>query len=213
MKINRHDFKLVMTVFIVIIVLFLAQNYTGLGLEKVITLSAAALGGFAILYQLKKDYQISKAEFIYNLNDTFSNNQEIAYIYMKLKCFRDKEDVEFTADDGRRMGDYIMFFYILGYLIDENMINMDMVDRIFSNKFFLFMNNPHVQKHQLIYSEINRPILELYCQWYNYRIKKKRGELYPAHSLTLFNEYIKVNDKKFISLNQDKMHIGYNQTK
>ncbi len=81
----------------------------GDSLSEIITIITAVFGVVSILYQLRKDYQISKAEFIYSLNDSFSNNAEIAYIYMLLKKFRDNGKQEISEDDGRRMGDYIMF--------------------------------------------------------------------------------------------------------
>lgn len=210
MKINRHDFKLVFIVLLVIVVLIMAQNFFGDTLEQIITLVTAALGGFAILYQLRKDHQISKAEFIYNLNDTFGNNTEIAYIYSKLKLYRDNDQIEFSPEDGRRMGDYIMFFYILGYLVEENMIGLELVDKIFANKFFIFMNNPYVQNYQLVYSEINRPILELYGIWYNHRLRNNKKELYSTHSLSNFKNFYSRNKRDELVLNENEMHHGYN---
>ena len=209
MKFDRHTLRLIFTVFVVIIVLLMAQRYLGDALSETITILTAVIGGFAILYQLRKDYQISKAEFIYSLNDTFSNNAEIAYVYTRLKLFRDQEITELTKDEGRRMGDYVMFFEIMGYLLDEGMITLDMMDRIFANKFFIFMNNPYTQIYQLKYSRINRPILELYCKWFNYRKKNDDTELYPTYSLLKFDDYILKKTNGEVYLNQDKMNIGY----
>lgn len=104
---------------------------------------------------------------------------------MLLKKFRDNGTQEMSMYDGRRMGDYIMFFEIMGYLLEENMITIELMDKIFANKFFLFMNNPNVQKHQLFYSEINKTILDFYCVWYNYRLKNKSRELYPITVLLI----------------------------
>lgn len=209
MKVNKRTVGLIVSVVGIIVVLILAQNFLGEAISEVVTITTAVLGGFAILYQLKKDYQISKAEFIYSLNNTFSGNAEIAYIYSKLKMFRDNKILELSDEDGRRMGDYVMFFEIMGYLLDENMITLDMMDRIFANKFFLFMNNPFVHEYQLKYSKINKPLLELYCKWYNYRVKMGRDELYPKHSFTEYNDYVIKKPNREITLNKDKMNIGY----
>ena len=209
MKFDRHTLRLILTVFVVIVILLMAQRYLGDALSETITILTAVIGGFAILYQLRKDYQISKAEFIYSLNDTFSNNTEIAYIYSRLKLFRDREISELTKDEGRRMGDYVMFFEIMGYLLDEGMITLDMMDRIFANKFYIFMNNPYTQMYQLKYSRINRPILELYCKWFNYRKKNGDTELYPTYSLLKFDDYILEKTNGEVYLNQAKMNIGY----
>ena len=209
MKLDRGIMNLSLTVIIVIVILLLTQKYLGDSLSEIITIITAVFGVVSILYQLRKDYQISKAEFIYSLNDSFSNNSEIAYIYMLLKKFRDNGKQEINEDDGRRMGDYIMFFEIMGYLLEEKMITLDLMDKIFANKFFLFMNNPDVQKYQLSYSEINKPILELYCMWYNYRIKNERRELYPKYSFSNYKSYVLKKSNGQIYLNPSEMEHGY----
>ncbi|MDH8678139.1 hypothetical protein QE109_08265 [Fusibacter bizertensis] len=209
MKLDRGIVNLTFTVVVVIVILILTQQYLGDSLGEIITIITAVFGVFSILYQLRKDYQISKAEFIYSLNDSFSNNAEIAYVYMLLKNFRDNVNQTISEDDGRRMGDYIMFFEIMGYLLEENMITLELMDKIFANKFFLFMNNPYVQKYQLAYSEINKPILELYCVWYNYRLKIGRRELYPQNSFSKFKSYVLVKPNGQIYLNENEMSVGY----
>ena len=209
MKNNKHTFQIIASVVILVVLIYFSQTYFGDEISELITILTAIAGVIAILYQLRKDYTITKAGFIYSLNDTFSNNSEIVYIYKLLKEYRDKESIVFTEDDGRRMGDYIMYFEIMGYLLDEDMVTIQMVDKIFSNKFFLFVNNPYTQKYQLKYSRINKPILELYCTWSNYRLKTGQKELYHKHSLTKFESYIKKADNGHVELNPDMMDVGY----
>jgi hypothetical protein len=141
----------------------------------------AVIGVIAIWYQMKKDADISKAEFILTLNSNFQDNDNIIYIYSKLKERRDGNAVAITPEDGRKMGEYIMFFQTMYFMIDEGVIDIRMIDRLFSNKFFLFMNNLDVQEYQLKYTSINKPILELYCLWINYRTKNDLPLLYPEH--------------------------------
>lgn len=209
MRKNNQTFFLIATVVVIVVLIYFAKQYLGDSVSDIVTISTAIIGVVAIWYQLRKDYQITKANFIYSLNETFANNENIAYIYSKLKEYRDHLSVEFTAEDGRKMGDYVMYFEIMGYLLSENMITLHMMDQIFSNKFFIFVNNPFVQELQMKFSQINRPILELYCQWHNYRLKKHEAELYPAHSLRDFDNYFLADKKGHIYLNSEKANIGY----
>ncbi|OEF98373.1 hypothetical protein [Desulfuribacillus alkaliarsenatis] len=209
MKISRHTVYFIATILVLIAIILLAKIHFDDTISELATILTALFAGVAIFYQLRKDYQLSKAEFIYSLNDTFSNNQEITYIYKKLKEYRDKEGIEFTEDDGRRMGDYVMYFEIMGYLVEEGLITIELADRIFANKFFIFMHNPYVHKYQLKYSEINKPILELYCKWYNYRVKAGLNVLYSNHRSEEFKEYIKTDNKCLVELNESKMNVGY----
>ena len=211
MKKSKNTFYLVATVIIVILLIFLSKMYLGDTISDFVTIATAVFGAVAIWYQLRKDYQITKSEFIYNLNDTISNNENITYIYGRLKEYRDLEDVVITPEEGRRMGDYVMFFEIMGYLLEEGMITLEMMDRIFANKFFLFTNNPYAQEYQMKYSQINRPMLELYCEWYNYRVKKNLPELYPKKSLRMYEEYFLMDARGRFSLNDEKADVGYGE--
>ncbi len=209
MKVSKHTISLIATVFFLLIIIILSRIIFDDIVGELLTVFSAIFAGVAIFYQLRKDYQLSKASFIYSLNETFSNNQDIGYIYQKLKRCRDLEGIEFTEDDGRRMGDYVMYFEIMGYLLEEELVSMDLVDSIFSNKFFIFTNNPSAQEYQLKYSMINRPILELYCKWFNYRKKNCKPELYSKYSLSEYQGYFIKNKDGYISLNPEKMEVGY----
>lgn len=177
--------------------------------SSLITTLTAIFGAIAIWYQLKKDQEISRADFIVSLNTTFHDNKNIEEIYQKLKLDRDSESFEFTEDDGRQMGDYVMYFQIMNYLIDEKIISIKMVDKIFSNKFFIFVNNPAAQMYQLKYSAINRPILELYAKWHNYRHIHNLKPLYDTHQLkNTMPEYFVSKRNGLIAFNEDHI-VGY----
>ena len=193
---SNNTFRILIVVVVVLVVIIISTTATP-QVSNSVTVGTAALGFLVIVYQLIKDHKIKKAEFIYNLNTTFNSDTEIAYIYMKLKKLRDKkkdnteedddEDdkkLKFTVKDGRRMGNYIMFFIIMNHLIDDKLVDIKMVDSIFCNKFFLFCNNEYSYKYQLQEKEFNYPVLKLYEKWYNFRVLKKIKELYPDFSLS-----------------------------
>jgi hypothetical protein len=156
---------------------------------------------------MKKDADISMAEFILTLNSNFQGNDNINYIYSMLKEKRDGNNVSFTVEDGRRMGEYIMFFQTLYYLIIEGVVQIEMIDRLFANKFFLFMNNLDVQKYQLTYTAINKPVLDLYCLWINYRNKNKMPLLYPTHMPHVTMENYFITHRKKLLLNDTKSFV------
>lgn len=178
---NRKFFTIVLIFFLMMISIALFNRLTKESISDSAAFITAVIGVVAIWYQMKKDADISKAEFILTLNCNFQDNDNISYIYTKLKEKRDGTNYSFTEEDGRKMGEYIMFFQTMYFMIDEGVIDIRMIDRLFSNKFFLFMNNPDVQKYQLKYTTINKPILELYCLWINYRRRNDMPLLYPEH--------------------------------
>ncbi len=205
---NRKFFTIILIFFIMMLAIVLFNRLTRESVSNSATFISAIIGVVAIWYQMKKDADISKAEFILTLNSNFQDNDNIIYIYTKLKEKRDGNNVIFTPEDGRKMGEYIMFFQTTYFMVVEGVIDIRMIDRLFANKFFLFMNNRDVQEFQLKYTSINKPILELYCLWINYRVKNDLPLLYPEHmpQNTMSKYFLK--DKKKLALN-DALVVDY----
>ena len=195
MKRNNQMLRIALIIVVSILIIYLVKKYFQSTIGSVLEIVVALIGVGLVILQLSKEHQITKAQFIYNLNDSFSNNENIAYIYNKLKACRDCE-LYFTPDEGRKMGDYLMFFEIMEYLICEDIITLSMADAIFANKFFLFMHHDDTWKYQNQYDGINKPILLLYEQWYNYRLKHKMDVLYPRFNISTNKEYFETIIKK-----------------
>lgn len=195
---RRNIISLFLIVVVSIGLIYLVKKNFDSILGDTIEIGIAAIGVGLVLFQLNKEHQITKAEFLYNLNDTFSNNRNICKVYAKLKEQRDlgSNNVVFTDDDARKMGDYIMFFEIMGYLVSQGIISMSTVDKIFANKFFLFMHNETAISKQLIYDGINGPILEFYSIWCLYRKKTNQKLLYGNHLIhKLPDMFVELNGK------------------
>lgn len=195
MKRNNQTLRIILIIIVSILIIYLVKRYFQSTIGNVIEIVVALIGVGLVILQLSKEHQITKAQFIYNLNDSFSDNANIAYIYNKLKACRESE-LYFTPDEGRKMGDYLMFFEIMEYLIQEDIITLSMADAIFSNKFFLFMHHDDTWKYQNQYDGINKPILLLYEQWYNYRLKHNMDILYPNFNISTNTDYFETIVKK-----------------
>jgi len=177
-------FNLFIIVAIVLLVILMAQ-FSSQEVQNRVTIFSAVFGFLAILYQLRSDHKIKRAEFIYSLNDSFHKDSEIKTSYKLLKAARDENmEKRIRKDDCMAMGNYLMFFMILNYLIDRKLVSMALIDKIFANKFFMFVNHPDVQTHQISVTSINYPILELFEKWYNYRLVHKSSLLYERFCLS-----------------------------
>ena len=195
---KRSFFSLFLIIIVSIGLIYLVTKNFDSILGDTIEIAIAAIGVGLVLFQLNKEHQITKAEFLYSLNESFSNNKNICFIYNKLKEQRDlgTETVVLTDDDARQMGDYIMFFEIMGYLVNDGIISMKIVDLIFANKFFLFMHNATVRDKQLIYDGINSPILEFYSKWRLYRQKTKQNPLYGDSLVHELKDYFELEKNR-----------------
>lgn len=187
-------FRIVGFLFIVGIILFVSAKSTP-EVNNVVTFATALIGFGIILFQLYRDHKIKRAEFIYQLNDTFNDDDDIKDIYMKLKLDRD-EKYDFTPEDGRKMGNYVMFFIIMQHLLEDRLIDMKMIDAIFWNKFFIFCNNKASYDYQLVCTKINYPILKLYETWYNYRVSNNLDIYYKEFNLSDREDLFKEIDGK-----------------
>jgi hypothetical protein len=183
MRILRHPATQIISIIVIVALVLLVSTTATERVGNVVAIATAVLGFFIILVQMRQDHKIKKAEFIYSLNQSFSDDEDICHIYMKLKRDRDGADEVFTDEDGRRMGSYVMFFMVLEYLQSERLVSLDMIDALFSNKFFLFCDNPHSYQYQLKETIINRPMLVLYERWYNYRKKHDLPPIKTSWSL------------------------------
>ncbi len=180
--------SVIVNIFIIIGILVLILVVAQISSQDVqdrITIITAVFGFLAILYQLRNDHKIKRAEFIYSLNDSFHRDNDIKSTYKLLKEARD-EDMEksLSKDQCMAMGNYLMFFMILNYLVDRKLVSLNLIDKIFANKFFMFANHPDVQTYQLKETSINYPILELFEKWYNYRLVHRSTLLYEKYCLS-----------------------------
>lgn len=210
MRIRRSTLSLLVIVVVVIVSIFVVKRTMDSVYGDSLEIAIAVIGAALVIYQLSKDHQITKAEFIYNLNQSFSENKNIEDIYNKLKKDRD-EAYKFTKEDGRKMGDYVMFFQIMEYLVANGLISMDMVDHIFANKFFIFMHHEKTWTYQTQYDGINLPLIHLYVRWYNYRVQKNSNILYDeyviANNESYFIPFTDKKGKKTISYNSKKIPL------
>jgi hypothetical protein len=211
-KKRRLTLTLIMTAIIMISIILVAQFATTV-VSDVITVIVAIFGFLAILYQMRMDYKIKRAEFIYSLNSSFTTDLQILEIYMKFKENRDNKGLVLTAEDGRKMGNYVMFFKILNYLLDQNLVDLSLIDNIFSNKFFLLCNNKYAQEFQLKHTDISIPIINLYEQWYNHRLKNNLDEPYPEHSFSNYSDFFIFVQGGYIEFNKKLSHIAYKSSK
>ncbi len=85
MRIRRSTLSLLVIVVVVIVSIFIVKRTMDSIYGDSLEIAIAVIGAALVIYQLSKDHQITKAEFIYNLNQSFSENKNIEDIYNKLK--------------------------------------------------------------------------------------------------------------------------------
>lgn len=102
------------------------------------------VGTFA-LYGAWQSKRLAEAKFIRELNDSFTSNPNIDFIWEKIINER-----EITQADRHRLSAYLTFFETIYLLHQRNTLNIVVIDHLFRNRFFKAIGNRWVQETALI---------------------------------------------------------------
>ncbi len=157
-------------------------------ISTAVTTVTAIIGAYAIWYEWRKDSKIKQAEFMMGLNESFINNPKLVEIEHKLENYRKHGIQELGEEDRQSVIDYLVYHEGLAALYFRGVLNLDVIDDLFSYRFFLAMNNPWVQREELLPDmEYYRGCIMLYKIWHEYKVDRKKPILLENHSLhTLF---------------------------
>lgn len=129
-----------------------------------ISVGIQVLSAILIVVQLRDSRKAQQGEFIMNLNMSFVENDMYTHIYTELEK---GDKAKLTRIE---ISDYLTFFESMFLLLQSGVINMKVLDDLFSYRFFLAAHNPIVQKEKLVDNPNNfRNIYHLEKMWMDYR--------------------------------------------
>jgi GNAT superfamily N-acetyltransferase len=159
--------------------------------------SEAAVGAFSLLatlvgtcfvaFELKNSSEVTCCEMLINLNNYFHDSDRLMKVYAALDNAylwgKNDEEVWQNVEDSD-VQFFCTFFENLSLLVQHKIASIKDLDDLFGYRFFLFMNNPHVQeKYLLTTSSSFTNLFELYTQWIEYRdYENKKKEIHPVVS-------------------------------
>lgn len=141
----------------------------------------AIVGAVAIWFEMKRAKDMAEGEFVVNLNNSFSSNCDAKCLFEKMIAKK-----ELVEKDRAAIVECLTFFETVHILIKRNVVELDIIDDLFSYRFFSTANNKDVQDLELIKDDIYyKNIYRLYNEWYNYR--EKNG-LWPEGTTNTLKE-------------------------
>lgn len=153
---------------------------------SLITIITAIVGAFGIWLELNKEQEINQASFILSINSDFYALGGKGTMYaadlekMLDEDFSGVKKLELTKEHQTMVIQYLVWVKTLSSLINRRMIKISAIDDLFSYKFFVAINNPEIQKMELIpYKTAYRGIFKAHKTWKKYRVK---------HGLEIYNE-------------------------
>jgi hypothetical protein len=133
-------------------------------------------GLLAIAQQIRDTRRLTKAQFVSNLENDLSTHY---LTYTKLL----PGEIWSNAGVGPQKSEevativlYLSFFAKLKFLLDLGVLDLSLINRMFSFRFFLVVHNKHVQG-RILYSDLYErywsEIFALHAQWAEYRRARK----------------------------------------
>ena len=197
MKIKSKTVLIILLIFFIFISMligtFLVIKYVNVngeifGSEAAVgafSLVATLVGTFFVAFELKNSSEVTCCEMLINLNNYFHDSDRLMKVYAALDNAylwgKNDEEVWQEVEDAD-VQFFCTFFENLSLLVKHEIARIKDLDDLFGYRFFLFMNNPHVQeKYLLTTSSSFANLFELYELWINYRDQEnKRQEKHPV---------------------------------
>lgn len=170
---NQREKKFYYAIVVVLVLYLILSNIFDRDIvTKTFTTSTTLIAAVAFWLQFKRTESINESNFILNMNNQFINNKSMTEIEHYLELFYTEHEMLYTNKglvpsredlcdlelelnlDRRSMQrqqliDYLVYLEALSALIERNVLHMDVIDNLFSYRFFLAINNPIVQEAEL----------------------------------------------------------------
>jgi len=169
-------------------------------LDIFLELFSKVVGAFSLLgllYQFSRERNISEAEFVLNINDSFITNESLMQIYRKLeesKAEGQRTD-PFDESEITLIANYLSFFEPFFGLLQQKVVKFSAIDQL-AYRFFLATNNRFVQQVSLCrpgYETAWKDLYKLHHLWKTHRTEKNDLEIWQAeHDLSKCPRYSEI---------------------
>ena len=149
------------------------------------SLLATLIGTLFVAFELKNSSEVTCCEMLINLNNYFHDSDRLMRVYAALDnayLWGKNNDEVWEGVEDADVQFFCTFFENLSLLVQHKIAKIKDLDDLFGYRFFLFMNNPHIQeKYLLTTSSSFANLFGLYTQWIAYRDEEnKRVEVRPV---------------------------------
>jgi len=123
-----------------------------------------AIGALMVVYEVRLTKRLAQAEFIRDLQTSFSADANICELWRKLLL-----EEEITPADRARVSSYLTFFETLHLLVDRGALDLALTDDLFRNRFFKAVGNHGVLETALVKDPGSfANIHDLIATWHDY---------------------------------------------
>lgn len=194
---KNNEFKYYLMIILVVALYLIATYFSSdvSALSTIITTVTALIAAVAFWMQLKRTENLDEANFIMSLNEQFISNDEMTRIEHALELYYNQEVggnegnlelvLERNHSDCQRLINYLVYMEGLAALIKRNVMHLGVIDDLFAYRFFIAVNNPVVQKFELLpYANYYRGCFELSEMWT--KQWRKENRIIPLDQYSLY---------------------------
>ena len=150
-------------------------------LTETIATIIAIITAVAFWLEYHENKLLNEAQFIMDLNEQFISNKNLSKVewdlekyYNKYKkgelteeyCKAMEEKYALDNSDRQYLVNYLVHLEGIATLVKNRVLHIDTIDDLMSYRYFIAVNNPIVQKLELLeYSEYYKGCIEIYEDW------------------------------------------------
>lgn len=163
-------------------------------ISTLITSLTAIVSAIAVYIQMKKDTQITQAEFLLEFSKTFYSYDGATKLEKKIdRAFEKGEIYKYTTNDYELINDYLLWLEGLSTMVVNKTLSIKLINNLYNYRFFSVVNNPSIQKSELgTFSTYYKNIYILHNQWYSYRKKHNMPIIHEQSDLSKTTNYNKI---------------------
>jgi len=166
------------------IVVYFADKENSSKLTQIFALATGISGIISFLIEMVRGKKLAEAEFIVNLNQIFTANDQYRKAYTSFEEYDFESCPDIVSLSNAEISNYLTFFETFYLLIERHIIDIEMIDDLFGYRFFLAVHNPCVQARKLVKSPDNfSNIYKLEKIWIKYRKKNNLHIFHEERSL------------------------------
>lgn len=205
---NKNERKYYIIIFILVIVYWFVSFHVPLDeVTKRITTTTTLIAAVTFWLQLRRTERLNESNYIKDLNNQFITNKDMSLVEHELELYynqyeallngrekltqKEMETIHLglnqsrASDECQKLINYLVYLESLAALVDRQVIHLDVIDDLFSYRFFIAVNNPVVQQDELLpYKDFYQGIFRLSERWTETHHNKKI--LIPMEQYTLY---------------------------
>lgn len=155
-------------------------------LTAIASISSAVITGAGLLFvarQIRESGKTATADFVLRLESEFSDHYSTAYEkFLPGASWAHDGPGPTSASESADLERYLDFFANLQILRQQNLLDLDTIDKMFAYRFFIAANNVHTKKLVEPNAKYWEHLVVLYRDWHSLRKLKKQpipNEAFP----------------------------------